>query len=63
VLYVKHNYNDIGKEGSMAKECSTNGQKRNSYRMMWESQKERKRLQGKPRCMWVDNIKVYLREM
>jgi hypothetical protein len=51
------------KEGAMSRACSTNGEKRNSHRMLWESQKERKRPQGRLRCVWVDNIKVDLRQI
>jgi hypothetical protein len=39
--------------------CSTNGEKRNAYRI-WESQK---RPLGRPRRRWVDNIKMDLREI
>jgi hypothetical protein len=36
--------------------------KRNAYRILWESQKEREQL-GRPRRRWVDNIKMDLREI
>jgi hypothetical protein len=34
----------------MGSVCSTNGEKKNAYRL----------LVGKPRCRWVDNIKMKL---
>jgi hypothetical protein len=35
--------------------CSINGEKRNAYRLLWESQMEKEH--------WVDNIKMSLREI
>jgi hypothetical protein len=37
-------------------------EKRNAYRILVKKP-EGKRPLGKPRCMWVDNIKMYLREI
>jgi hypothetical protein len=37
------------------------GVKRNAYRML-VARPERKRPLGRPRCRWVDNIKMDLRE-
>jgi hypothetical protein len=45
----------------MDKACSANGEKRNAYRIMVGSQKERPL--GRPRRRWVDNIKNDLREI
>jgi hypothetical protein len=45
----------------MCKECSTNGGKRNAYRIL-VGKPERKRPLGRPRRRWVDNIKMVLRE-
>jgi hypothetical protein len=42
--------------------CSTNGEKRNSYRLLVGKPKE-KRLLGKPRRRWVDNIRMDLGEV
>jgi hypothetical protein len=42
--------------------CSTNGEKRNAYRIL-VGKREGKRPLGRPRCRWVDNIKIDLREM
>jgi hypothetical protein len=42
--------------------CSTNGEKRIANRILME-ESEGKRPLGKPRCRWVDNIKMYLREI
>jgi hypothetical protein len=44
----------------MARSCSTNGKKRNAYRAL-VGKPEEKRPIGRPRCRWVDNIKIYLR--
>jgi hypothetical protein len=41
--------------------CSTNGEKRNLYRIL-VGKPEGKRPQGKPIRRWVDNVKMDLRE-
>jgi hypothetical protein len=41
---------------------STNGKKRNTYRIL-VGKPEGKRLLGRSRRRWVDNIKMYLREI
>jgi hypothetical protein len=46
----------------MGKSCSTNGEKRNGYRIMM-GKSEVKRPLEKPRCRWVDNVKMYIREI
>jgi hypothetical protein len=47
-------------EDEMGRACSTNGEKRNEYRiLMWKA--EGKRPLGRPRRGWVDNTKIYLR--
>jgi hypothetical protein len=40
--------------------CSRNGEKRNAYRIL-VGKPEGKRPLGRPRCRWVDNIKMDLR--
>jgi hypothetical protein len=45
----------------MDRECSTNGEKRNAYRIL-VGKLEGKRPLGRPRRRWVDNIKIYLTE-
>jgi hypothetical protein len=46
----------------MGTACSTNGEKRNAYRIL-VGKPEGKRALRRPRCRWVDNIKIYLREI
>jgi hypothetical protein len=42
--------------------CSTNGEKRNSYRLLM-GKPDRKRPLGRPRRRWVDNIRMDLGEV
>jgi hypothetical protein len=44
----------------MGRACSTNGAKRNAYRILMEKP-EGKRPLGRPRHRWVDNIKMDIR--
>jgi hypothetical protein len=46
----------------MGRACSTKGEKRNAYRIL-VGKPEGKRPLGRPRCRWVDNIKIDLREI
>jgi hypothetical protein len=46
----------------MGRACSTNGGKRNAYRIV-VGRTEGKRPLGKPRHRWEDNIKMDLREI
>jgi hypothetical protein len=46
----------------MGKACSTNGGKRNAYRIL-VGKPEGKRPLVRPRRMWVSNIKMDLREI
>jgi hypothetical protein len=50
------------KEDEMGRACSTNGEKRNAYRIL-VGQPEGKRPLGRPKRRWVDNIKMDLREI
>jgi hypothetical protein len=45
----------------MGRACSTNGEKRNAYRIL-VGKPEGKRPLGRPRRTWVDNTKMDLRE-
>jgi hypothetical protein len=45
----------------MERACSTNGEKRNAYRIL-VGKPEGKRPLGRPRRRWVENIKMDLRE-
>jgi hypothetical protein len=47
------------KEGEMGRTSSTNGTKRNSYRILM-GKPEGKIPLRRPRCRWVDNIKIDL---
>jgi hypothetical protein len=49
--------NDHVKEDEMGRACSTNGEKRNTYRI-WVGKPEGKRPLGRQRHRWVDNIKI-----
>jgi hypothetical protein len=51
---------DQVKENEMGRACSTNGAKKNAYRI-WVGKPEGKRPLGKPRRRWVDNVKIDLR--
>jgi hypothetical protein len=42
--------------------CSTNGEKRNAYKLL-VGKPERKRPLGRPRRRWVDNIRMDLAEV
>jgi hypothetical protein len=42
--------------------CSTNGEKRNAYRIL-VAEPEGRRPFGRPRRRWVDNIKMDLRDI
>jgi hypothetical protein len=46
----------------MSRACSTNGEKRNVYRILLGMPEEKRPL-GRPRCRWLDNIKMDLREI
>jgi hypothetical protein len=46
----------------MSRACSTNGEKRNAYRILVERPEEKRPLR-RPRRRWVDNIKKKLREI
>jgi hypothetical protein len=46
----------------MGRACSTNIAKRNAYRIL-VGEPEGKRPLGRPRCRWVDNIKMDVREI
>jgi hypothetical protein len=47
---------------SPVQSCSTNGEKRNAYRLL-VGKPEGKRLLGRPRRRWVDNIRMDLGEV
>jgi hypothetical protein len=47
----------------MDRACSTNGEKRNAYRILVGSPEGKNRPLGRPGRRWVDNIKMDLREI
>jgi hypothetical protein len=47
-------------EDSMGRACSTNGEKRNAFRVLV---RKPKRPIGRPKRKWVDNIKMDLRKL
>jgi hypothetical protein len=53
--------NDQVKEDEIGRACSTNGEKRNAYRIL-VGNPEGKIPLGRLRRRWVDNIKMDLRE-
>jgi hypothetical protein len=55
-------HNDQVKEDEIGGACSTNGEKRNAYKVL-AGKPERKKPLGRPRRRWVDNIKTNLREI
>jgi hypothetical protein len=52
--------NMIVKEDEMGRACSTNGERRNVYRILVGKPEGRRSL-GRPARRWVDNIKMDLR--
>jgi hypothetical protein len=62
VLFAKRNYNYKVKEDNMGGECSTNGEKRNSYRIL-VGKPEGKEPLGRPTRRWEDNIKMDRRDI
>jgi hypothetical protein len=60
-LYSSPNIIRIIKEDGMGRACSTNGGKRNEYRIL-VGKPEGKRSLARSRRRWVDNIKTDLRD-
>jgi hypothetical protein len=44
----------------MGRVCSTNGERRNAYRILVGNPK---RALGRPRCRWMDNFNIDLRQI
>jgi hypothetical protein len=62
VLFSKYNQNAQVKEDEMGMACSTNGEKRNAFKIL-VGKPEGKRSLRRPRRRWVDNIIIELREI
>jgi hypothetical protein len=56
----RHNYKDNVMDDKLGRACSTNGGKRNPYRILGGKSVGRRPL-GRPRHRWVDNIKIDVR--
>jgi hypothetical protein len=54
--------NNEGEEDEIGRACSTNGEKRNAYKLLVGKPEGRRPL-GRPRRMWVDNIRMHLVEV
>jgi hypothetical protein len=52
----------LGQSENLGGPCSTNGEKRNAYKLL-VGKPEGKRTLGRPRRRWVDNIRMDLREV
>jgi hypothetical protein len=61
-LYSSPNIIRIIKEDEMGREYSMNGEKRNAYKIL-VGKPEGKRPLGRPKCRWVNNIKMDLTEI
>jgi hypothetical protein len=55
--FAKYNQNDQLKEDEVGKECSTHGEKRNSYRVLVRNPNGKSPL-GRIRLRWEDNFEV-----
>jgi hypothetical protein len=62
VSYEKRGCGSVFKEDETGRACSTNGEKRNAYRILVGKPKEKKLL-GRPRRTWVYNTKIRLKEI
>jgi hypothetical protein len=60
--YLPNVVNRASRRGWMGGSCSTNGEKRNAYRLLVEIP-EGKRPLGRPRRRWLDNIRMDLGEV
>jgi hypothetical protein len=60
VFRNKAQFQESIKEDQMSRECSTNGEKRNAYRIL-AGKPEGIRPLGRPRCRCVNNIKMNLK--
>jgi hypothetical protein len=62
VFFAKYDENDQVKDDDMGRTCSTNGERRNAYRIL-VGKPQGKRQLGRARRRWVENIKMDFREI
>jgi hypothetical protein len=62
MLFIRYNQNDQVKEDEMGRACSTHGREEGSMQA-FGGKLEGKRLLGRPRSRWEDDIKIDHREI
>jgi hypothetical protein len=62
VLFAKYNWNDQVEEDEINGACSMDGEKRDVCRLFMRKLVGKRPL-GRPRCRWVDNVRMDLGKM
>jgi hypothetical protein len=60
--YRSDRIENLVKQDEMGRACSKNGENKNAYRIL-VGKSDGKRPPERPRCRWVDNIKMDLRQI